>query len=331
MSDMGSLPPPSFPPPAGPPGGPAGAGEPDVGEPGGDGGGGAWWRQWWAIAGAVVLVLIGVGAVAVLGGGDDDATPAATEPLVTAAATTTDATSPTTDSNPPTTDTTPATEAPTTTEMPTTTDAPTTSEAPGTTVVEVTEPSCRYRGVDDFGDMQVEVEFANPLGAVPAVEVSFALLDGSGTRFHTDSGSFDLPQVAEVIRAEVDTITELPDDVDGAAVACEVLEIDEGFGFDDVQPPPESSACEVDGIDDFGDIQITLSTTSPFESTENLRIHYALRGDGGVRFADSSTSVELVSSVESVRVAEDTVTEPADWVTPDEISCEILGVRASDF
>ena len=157
------------------------------------------------------------------------------------------------------------------------------------------------------------------------------MLDGGGTRFHTDSGSFDLPQVGEVIRAEVDTITELPDDVDGADVACEVLEIGEGFGFDDVLPPPESSACEVDGIDDFGDVQITLTTTSPFESTENLRIHYALRGDGGARFADSSTSVELVAPGESVRVAEDTVTEPADWVTPGEISCDILGVRASEF
>ena len=321
MSDMGSFPPPSFPPPSGPP---------SAGEPAADGAGPVWWKRWWAIAGAIVLVVVGVGAVATLAGGDDDSASTGTETLVTTGATTTAATSPT-DTNPSTTAATPATQAPTTTDTPATTNAPATSEAPETTVVEVTDPRCGYRGVDDFGDMQVEVEFANPLGPVPAVEISFALLDGAGTRFHTDSGSFDLPQVAEVIRAEVDTITELPADVDGADVACEVLEIDEGFGFDDVQPPPDSSACEVDGIDDFGDIQITLATTSPFDSTENLRIHYALRGDGGARFADSSTSVELVAPGESVRVSEDTVTEPADWVTPDEISCEILGVRASEF
>jgi hypothetical protein len=277
-------------------------------------------------------VIVGLGAIATLAGGDDDTAPAATGPAGSTAATTTDATTPTDDSNPATTAAATTTMAPTaTTDSSATTEIPATSAAPETTVVGVTEPRCGYRGVDDFGDMQVEVEFANPLGSVPAVEISFALLDGSGTRFHTDSGSFDLPQVAEVIRAEVDTITELPDDVDGADVACEVLAIDEGFGFDDVLPPPASSTCEVDGIDDFGDIQITLATTSPFESTENLRIHYALRGDGGARFADSSTSVELVAPGESVRVAEDTVTEPADWVTPDEISCDILGVRASEF
>jgi len=323
---MGSLPPPSFPPPAGPPPGPASAG--DSGADGAGGAEGPWWKRWWAIAGAVVLVLVGVGAVATLAGGDDDSTPTATEPLATPAATTT----PTSDSIPSTTAATPATGAPTTaTDAPATSETPVTSEAPETTVVGVTDPRCGYRGVDDFGDMQVEVQFANPLGPVPAVEISYALVDGAGTRFHTGSGSFDLPQPAEVIRAEVDTITELPDDVDSEDIACEVLEIDEGFGFDDVLPPPDSSACEVDGIDDFGDIQITLATTSPFESTENLRIHYALRGDGGARFADSSASVELVAPGESVRIAEDTVTEPADWVTPGEVSCEILGVRASEF
>ena len=324
---MGSLPPPSFPPPAGPPAGPASAGG-----SGADGAGDGWWKRWWVIAGALVLVVVGVGAVIALAGGDDDSTDTTTEPSATTAATATDTTIPTTDSNPSTTAATPATgSATTTTGAPATTETPVTSEAPETTVVGVTDPRCGYRGVDDFGDMQVEVEFSNALGSVPAVELSFALVDGAGTRFYTGSGSFDLPQPAEVIRAEVDTITELPDDVDGADVACEVLEIGEGFGFDDVLPPPDSSACEVEGIDDFGDIQITLATTSPFESTENLRIHYALRGDGGARFADSSTSVELVAPGESVRVAEDTVTEPADWVTPGEVSCEILGVRASEF
>jgi hypothetical protein len=186
-------------------------------------------------------------------------------------------------------------------------------------------------GVDDFDDMQVEVRFTNPLGVVPSVEVSFALFDGAGTRFHTDAASFDLPQEDETFRSEVDTFSELPPDIDDADVTCQVLDIGEGFGFDDVEPAPESSACEVDSIDDFGDIQVTLVTTSPFETTEDLRIYYALRGGGGERFADSSTTVELVAPGESIRVAEDTITEPPSWVSPDQISCDILGVSASDF
>ena len=179
--------------------------------------------------------------------------------------------------------------------------------------------------------MQVEVEFTNPLGAVPAVDVAFALVDASGTRFHTDSGSFAMPSEDELFRSVVDTVTELPADVDDGAVSCQVLEISEGFSFGDLQSPPEASECQVDEIDDFGDIQITLSTANPFESVESLQILYALRGDGGTRFDDSSAFVELVAPNESIRVDEDTVTEPPEWATVDELSCEILGIGAADF
>jgi hypothetical protein len=219
-----------------------------------------------------------------------------------------------------------------TTEAPATTDAAVaTTEPPETTVAAIAEPRCGYLGVDDFDDMQVEVDFINPLGTLPAVEVSFALLDGSGTRFHTDSESFDLPQVDERVRSEVDTVTGLPADVDGASVSCQILDISEGFGYDDVLPPPASSACEIVEIDEFGDIQVVLTTTSPFDTIETLEIYYALRGEGGARFADSYASVEFVGSQEALRIAEDTVTEVPSWTTEQDLSCDILGIRASEF
>lgn len=218
-----------------------------------------------------------------------------------------------------------------TTDSPATTEAAVeTTQSPETTAAPIAEPRCGYVGVDDFDDMQVEVEFVNPLGSVPAVEVAFALLDGSGTRFHTDAESFDLPRVDERFRFEADTFTGLPPDIDGAAVTCQILDISEGFGYDDVRPPSESSSGDVAEIDGFGDIQVDLATTSPFESTETLEIYYALRG-GDARFADSYASVEFVASGESVRVAEDTVTDVPAWTSEQELSCEVLGVRASGF
>jgi hypothetical protein len=288
-------------------------------------------NKWWIIAGGLGLVVAAiVGFAALSSGGDDDTSSSPTEPSVT----------------PDTTEASPTTEAPATTEEPLTTDPPDTTEASPTTeaasAAPTTEspassappsgqPRCGYLGVDDFDDMQVELEFTNPLGAVPAVEVAFALLDGSGTRFHTGSESFDLPQADERFRAEVDTVSELPADVDGAAVSCQVLDISEGFGYDDVQLPPESSSCEVTEIDEFNDIQIVLSTTSPYDSTETLDVYYALRDGDGARFSDSYSSVEFVAPGEAIRVPEDTVTEVPTWTTSGEISCDILGVRASDF
>jgi hypothetical protein len=273
-----------------------------------------------------VLVLVGIGAVVTLTSDDDDSAtnpidPSSTDP---GAVTTTQA--PTT--APATTDATP-----TSTEAPATTETPTTSESPATTVAPPggTDSRCGYIGVDDFDDMQVEVEFTNPLGAVPAIDVEFALVDGSGTRFYTGSESFTLPQEGESFRSDVDTVAELPADVDGGTVTCAVLEISEGFSFGDAQPAPAASDCQIDEIDSFGDVQIILSTVSPFDSVENLDIFYALRGDDGVRFGDSSSIVDLVGPGESVRVDQDTLTEVPAWVTPTELSCEIIGVAASDF
>ncbi|CAN5472379.1 MAG: hypothetical protein ACR2JP_00105 [Acidimicrobiia bacterium] len=59
---------------------------------------------------------------------------------------------------------------------------------------------------DDFGDMQAELAFTNPLGDVPALDVTYALKDAEGVRFHTDSARADLPAPDERFRDESDTV-----------------------------------------------------------------------------------------------------------------------------
>ena len=179
--------------------------------------------------------------------------------------------------------------------------------------------------------MQVEVAFTNSLGDVPAVEVTYALLDGGGVRFYTGSESVNFVATDERFRVESDTVTELPPSIDESGVSCEVLGVDEGFSSGSTTEPSASDACQVVEIDSFGDIQIELSVVSPFPETENLRIHYALRGPEGVRFGESSASVDLVAAGEAVRVSEDTVTSPPDWAPVDAITCSVLAVEASDF
>ena len=179
--------------------------------------------------------------------------------------------------------------------------------------------------------MQVEVAFANPLGDVPAVEVTYALLDSGGVRFYTGSESFDIAAADEAFRVQSDTVEPLPASVDGTGVTCQVLAVEEGFSFGTPTPPSPSDACQFVEIDDFGDIQIELAVTSPFSETENLQIYYALRGPEGVRFDDSSASVDLVAAGEAVRLSEDTVTNPPDWVQPESITCSILAIEASEF
>ena len=179
--------------------------------------------------------------------------------------------------------------------------------------------------------MQVEVAFTNPLGDVPAVELTYALLDVGGVRFYTGTESANFVAANERFRVESDTVTELPPSIDQSGVSCEVLAVDEGFSFGSATDPAASDACQFVEIDSFGDIQIELSVSSPFSETENLRIHYALRGPEGVRFGESSESVDLVAPGEAVRVSVDTVTSPPDWAPGDSITCSVLALEASDF
>lgn len=281
-----------------------------------------WWKRWYVLAIPVVALLIVIGVIATAGGGDgDDDTAAGT----TIAPTTTVASS--TPAAPETTvapsETTVSDSAAASTTSP---GAATTAPAPTTQPPDPATPTCGYVGVDDFGDMQVELVLVNPLGVVPSLEVTFALTDSDGVRFFTGNEFVQLPLPNERFRIEADTITEPPTGVDESTITCAVLAIEEGFGEVLEMPGPEDF-CEFVEIDDFGDIQVELGVTSPFATTEDLVIEFALRGPDDIRFADSTAFVDLVGPGEVVRLDQDTVTPPPTWVG-DEISCGILGIAA---
>ena len=219
------------------------------------------------------------------------------------------------------------TQAPATTEARATTQAsPATTEAPATT-----EPTCAYLGVDDFGDMQLELGFSNPLGDTESLEVTYSLLDGAGVRFSTGSEYFELVSAGEQFRAAVDTVESVPPNVDEAGISCQILDIGEGFSFGDSQAPSDQDTCEFVEVDPYGDIQILVSITSPFDTTEDISITYGLYGPGQTRFEDSTTTIEVVGSGETVRSSVDTITDVPDWLDADQVTCAVLGVQSLDF
>jgi hypothetical protein len=298
--------------------------------------------KWWA-AGVVVaaIVLAVIAATA-----DTDDTPSDDADTVAEpageASTTTDTGSAVTTEPPAMTD------APATTGTSATTDAPATSattEPPATTETSETSatteppatsqpavpsgPTCTIRGVDDFSDIQVELAFTNTAGDVGSLEVTYVLLDRSGVRFATESAFVEYPAAGERFRVDEDTLTELPVGVDEASVTCQILGIEEGFFSDDLVAPTEPFSCTFVEVDDFGDIQVDLIVTSPFGDTEDITIAYALRAPDGTRFADSRAFVDLVAPGETVRVAEDSLTDVPGWIDGGDVACDVLGVATS--
>ena len=230
----------------------------------------------------------------------------------------------------PTPETTTATE--TTTETTVGTTSPPESSVPVPTTVSPDPsdgPTCRFIELDTFDDIQIELVFTNPLGAVESLVVTYGLNDGAGTQFTTGSSFVDFPGTEERFRISQDTMTGLPNSVTEQDVSCDVLDIEEGFGGAPLEQPAQPSGCEFVEVDSFDDIQVELTVTSPFLTTEDLRIVYSLRTDDGIRFGDSRGFADLVGPGETVRLDEDTFTEVPAWTTDDDVRCEILGIEIS--
>ena len=293
-----------FPPPTGPP---AGQAVLERANP--------WWKQWYTFVGASVVVLLVTAAVFIAGGGSDDdgAPPVGEVSSIPVPPSDTVAPSDTGSRDVPAT----AVEA---------TTAPPSAPVPSTGV-----RSCRYAGTDDFGDMQVEVEFANVVGSARTLEVTYTLVDQGDVRFLTRSHFVELPRPGERFRMMTDTLEGLPADVDEEQIACEILDItDAGIGSEAVVTAGESDGCRFVEIDDFGDVQIELTLTSQFASITDIVITYALRGPDDVRFGTGSTLAELIGAGETLRLTEDTLTEAPGWAR-EEVSCAILGLEPTDL
>lgn len=192
------------------------------------------------------------------------------------------------------------------------------------------EPECAYTGTDpNFGDMQVELTFNNPLGEVDWFEVTYALLDGEGgTRFFTgDTAGIDLqfPSTNEAFRVAVDAREELPPGIDEATIDCTVLGIEERGDIGGFERPGDDDTCTVLGTDSDGDIQVEVSATSPYDQTTEIQTWWALQAQGQVRFDTETEVIDLVGAGETFLIAPDRGTPAPEWVGDGEVTCFVAG------
>lgn len=204
---------------------------------------------------------------------------------------------------------------------------------PAEEAAEAAEATCAYTGTDpDFGDMQVELAFTNPLGQVPGLEVTYALLDGEGgTRFFTGTaGGLDLefiqfPAADEQFRLSIDTSEDLPPAIEETTIGCTVLAIEESLDIGGYQRATDADTCEVLGTDSSGNIQVDMSVISPYGETTTVQTWWALQAPGPVRFETETEVVDLVGAGETFRISPEFGTEKPEWIGDGEVTCSVVG------
>ena len=195
------------------------------------------------------------------------------------------------------------------------------------------EPTCAYIGTDpDFGYMQVELAFTNPLGEVNDLEVTYALLDGEGgTRFFTGTaGGLDLvwikfPDTNEQFRFSFDTTEDMPPNINEATIGCSVLAIEEGTDIGGYRRATDADTCVVLGTDSSGNIQVEVTATSPYEETTTVQTWWALQAPGPVTFETDTEVVDLVGAGETFKVSPRFGAEKAGWIGDGEVTCTVVG------
>ena len=276
------------------------------------------WRRWWVLAIGALLLLGGIGAIVAAGDDDDPDPPDAADAVST---TTTEAGDD--EAAPSTTEVTSTTGEPGADATTTTAEASTTTTTAAPTTPTEFEEGCGYAGVDDFGDMQVDLRVVNPLTEVGDISVTYALVDGDDVRFVTSTAFFEAARPQERFRVQDDTVEDLPSRItDDSVITCRILEI-EAAGFGEPPLVTEDAACAYVGLD--------LTISNPFDDTTDLAITYALRGPGGIRFDTSTAFIDVVAPGEVVRVEEDTVTDVPDWVSESDLTCEVIDVEDFGF
>jgi hypothetical protein len=204
------------------------------------------------------------------------------------------------------------------------------------TVAEGPKPTCAYTGLNDSGDMQVEVTFTNTLGEVNGLEIPYALLDGAGgTRFFTGTaGDFGqetvLPRANEQFRFSADAREGVPDGIDATTIGCTVLGVEESLDIGGWKRASDSDTCTVVGTDPNGGSKVEVAVTSPYDKTTKVQTFWALQTQGPVRFAGDTEVTELVGAGESYRISPEFGPETPAWVGADPVTCVVLGFWDQD-
>ena len=87
--------------------------------------------------------------------------------------------------------------------------------------------SCRFIELDSVGDIQVEIDVANPLATRAELAIDYALRDANGTRFGDGIEFTDAVDPGARYVGPSDSLTDLPSWLDESDVACEILAIQE--------------------------------------------------------------------------------------------------------
>ncbi len=267
---------------------------------------------------------MGVAALSMLGAacgsGDDEgsATTGTSAPVTTSAETA-----------PPDTTIAPATTAAETTAAPTTaapTTAAETTVAPTTEVVsaDLGDATCRYLGVDDFEDMQVELAFTNPVGDVLQLDVTYTLVDAAGVEIVTNT-EIESPALAdEQFRIVADTLDPRPPGLDDADISCRVEAIEEQFSAASAVAPTPDDTCVVVATEES--VQVNLAVANPFGGANEARIRYGVRGDD-VRFGASSAGVEFSGPGASAELTDDSFIGVPEWAAGSDVTCDVLWIE----
>jgi len=201
-----------------------------------------------------------------------------------------------------------------------------TPEQPTGPVAPIGETACRYLGVDDFGDMQIELQFTNPLPQQADAVVFYAVRDADDAVLIASERLIEDLSPNEAIRIATDTVTEPP--VDDSNVTCTVGDV---LSKDVGQVAPyradSNASCRFIEIDAAGDIQVAFEFVNPVEEGTAIAVDYALRGPNGVRFQDGVTYFESVTVGDVIVEREDTLTGFPEWVTEADFSCEIVAIQ----
>ena len=191
--------------------------------------------------------------------------------------------------------------------------------------------TCAFEGVDvDFGEMQVELTFSNPLGEVDGLELTYGLFSGDVRFFTGSAGGLDLvdidfPKQSEQFRLAVDTGEDLPSNINVEEIVCEVLAIEEATQIGGYQRTASSDTCEIIRTDEDGQVFVSVKASNPYEELTDVQVFWAFYDQSSIRFASDTDIVEKLNPGEKFQIDSEYGVEKPQWIEGSVVSCAVIG------
>lgn len=191
--------------------------------------------------------------------------------------------------------------------------------------------TCAFVGVDaDFGEMQVELSFSNPLGEVDGLELTYGLFSGDVRFFTGSAGGLDLvdidfPKLGEQFRLAVDTSEDLPLNIKAEEIICEVLAIEEATQIGGYIRAASSDTCEIIRTDEYGKVFVSVKASNPYEELTDVQVFWAFYDQGSIRFESDTDIVEKLNPGEKFQIDSEYGVEKPQWIADGVVSCAVIG------